>query len=89
MGATHYTSASAGPNPPTKSVKWSARMIPTMPGALKVGRAWVISVENYERWVTERQRPRKTTSPTVSSTIAEDVEAALREGGIRFTRKVG
>lgn len=84
---TAYTTAKGGPNPPGKTRAWAVRMVKTMPGAKKVGRDWVISIVDYERWVqamdSSRTR-RHNERPTTEEEMLAD--RCLAEAGFRATK---
>jgi hypothetical protein len=47
---TAYTTHKSGPHLPGKTRRWMLDHARNIPGAKKVGRDWVISVEDYEAW---------------------------------------
>jgi hypothetical protein len=82
-----YTTSKGGPNPPGKTRAWALRMVKGMPGAHKVGRDWVISVVDYERWVQamDSSRPRRRAErPTTEEEQLAD--RCLAEAGYRATK---
>jgi hypothetical protein len=56
--SSHYTTRAAGPHVPGKSRAWALRNLKTIPGAKKCGRDWVVSVDAYEAWLSERDAAR-------------------------------
>lgn len=84
---TAFTSAKGGPNPPGKSRAWAARTIKTMPGARKVGRDWVVSVVDYERWVTAQDAARASRfAPKVTTDDERYALDCLARAGFRSTK---
>jgi hypothetical protein len=85
--AVAFTTSKAGPNPPGKSRAWALRNVKTMPGARKVGRDWVISVVDYERWARAQDAARSSRrEPEAPTDIEEFADACLRGGGFRATK---
>ncbi len=78
----HY---SAKNPPPGKSRAWALRTLKTVPGARKVGRDWVVSVDDFDAWLTDRA-----STPTPKAKPSNDVEAlaeeAFRAAGLRAIR---
>ena len=56
--SSHYTTRAGGVHVPGKSRAWALRTLKTIPGARKVGRDWVVSVEAYEAWLTDQDTKR-------------------------------
>jgi hypothetical protein len=90
---SHYTTRAAGPHPPGKSRAWALRTLKTIPGARKVGRDWVVAVDAYEAWLTDRDAARVAGKSHVDSrhSPANDVDAlaeqALLASGFRAVRR--
>ncbi len=91
--STHYGSGRSATLPPGKSRAWAVRNLKSIPGARKVGRDWVVSVDDYEAWLADRDAARfrqgiGETARAANDTV--DVEAladqALAEAGLRRTR---
>jgi hypothetical protein len=85
----HYTTRKAGAHVPGKSLAWCLRTLKTIPGARKVGRDWIVSVADFDAWLSQ-QDSAKCAAPKGSRSHANDVEAlaaeALQAGGFRRTR---
>lgn len=92
---THYTTRPAGPHPPGKSRSWALTNLKNIAGAKKVGRDWVISVDAYEAWLSERDE-RKSRGDSRQSgvrlasndtdNVAALVESSLSGSGLRRVR---
>lgn len=84
---TAFTTAKAGPNVPGKSRAWALRNVKGMPGARKVGRDWVISVVDYERWVVAQDAARASRFEAKVSTDDERYALeCLAAAGYRSTK---
>ena len=97
--SSHYTTRPAGPHPPGKSRAWALRTLKTIPGARKVGRDWIVSVDAYEAWLTDedtarcagkskgdaRQRVGRLASNDTLD-VATLVESSLAGSGLRRVR---
>lgn len=98
--AEHYGTGRAATLPPGKSRAWALRMLKTIPGARKVGRDWVVSIEDFDAWASEQDTRRcavKTSGtlgpprgrPTMASsslTLTERADRSLAASGFRRTR---
>ena len=96
--ATHYGTRKGATLPPGKSRAWALREMPTMPGAKKIGRDWVIAVSDFDAWVTKEATERAVTASRpglrrgqpANDTPPEDVEAlverSLAANGLRRGR---
>jgi len=76
---THFTSSAHGAQPPGKSRRWARDHFPSITGARKVGRDWIVSVADFDRWAarhTPRHEPRAVAGPWSPA-------AALEAAGVR------
>ena len=93
---THYSTASkSGTLPPGKSRAWALRNLKLVPGARKVGRDWVVSIADFEAWLSEQDSIRFAKSgerAVVREAIATEDEldrlatAGLTRAGLRRVR---
>ncbi len=88
---SHYGTGRAATLPPGKSRSWALRTLKKIPGARKVGRDWVVSVEDFDAWTTERDTARVAPPPRANpANDMANVEAlaaqALVESGFRRVR---
>ncbi len=83
-----YTTARRGPHVPGKSRDWMRRNVRAMPGSRKVGRDWIISSDDYQKWAAAHDvGTRRVAKVTPSSSVEALAEAALATAGYRPTRK--
>lgn len=81
-----YTTAKRGPHCPGKSRTWMLRNVRSMPGAKKVGRDWLISAEDYQRWAAAKDAGRRAVeSASPANSVDAVTDAFLREAGLRRT----
>lgn len=71
-----YTSSKVGPNIPGKSRDWMLRHIGEIPGAHKVGRDWIVTRVDYERWLTAKDTARFRTTPVRKAPAPARAESA-------------
>lgn len=95
---THYGSGRKASPPPGKSRAWAVRNLKTIPGARKIGRDWIVSVEDFDAWAADRdsarcgkigrdaRQVRGSSFENDNSEIAALVESSLREAGLRRVR---
>ncbi len=81
-----YTTSKLGPAVPGKTRRWMLRHVPSMPGASKLGRDWVIRREDFDDWVASRpqSRMRLANSTGMRPGLAADealADEALRAAG--------
>ncbi len=81
-----YTTAKAGPHIPGKSRAWMLRKVKTMPGARCVGRDWIISVEDFQRWATAMDAMRTRAVKRPPTDVEALADAFLEEAGYRPTK---
>lgn len=79
----HY---SAKNPPPGKSRAWALRMLKTIPGARKVGRDWVVSVADFDAWLSDRTSAPKVVKAKPSNDVEALAEEAFAAAGLRRIR---
>jgi len=95
--AGHYGTGRAATLPPGKSRAWALRTLKTISGARKVGRDWIVSVDDFDAWASEQDTKRcaaKSSAPprrpagVASSplTLTERADRSLAASGFRRTR---
>ena len=95
--AGHYGTGRAATLPPGKSRAWALRTLKTIPGARKVGRDWVVGVDDFDAWASEQDTKRcaeKSAAPprrrpvvaSSSLTMTERADRSLAASGFRRTR---
>jgi len=84
--ADYYTTSAVGPHLPGKSRLWMKRNIRKIPGAQKIERDWIISHEDYEQWLRDRDAAQVRRSVKRLAPAKDDAalaEEALRAAGYR------
>lgn len=84
--STHYGTGRAAVLPPGKSRAWALRNLKLVPGAKKVGRDWIVSVADFEAWLTERDTRRNVTPLRPANDAPDLLEESLRASGLRRIR---
>lgn len=95
---THYGSGKTATPPPGKSRSWAVRNLKSIPGAHKIGRDWIVSVEDFDAWSIEQdtarcgkidrdaRQVRGAAFENDDSDIAALVESSLRGSSLRRVR---
>jgi hypothetical protein len=90
-----YTTSKIGPPIPGKTRRWMRRHVPTIPGATKIGRDWVIPREALDDWVAARakhQAHARGPKKVAAAPLLDDealAEEALRNAGYRTNARRG
>lgn len=84
---TVYTTAKDGPHVPGKSRAWMLRHVKTMPGARRVGRDWIISADDFQRWATAMDAARARAPKRVPADVEALADEYLAEAGYRPSKR--
>ncbi len=92
----HYGTSKSAVLPPGKSRAWAVRNVRRIPGAMKVGRDWIVPVAAFDAWLTEEDLRRCGAAPapkgafvpdsTSHPSLAERADRTLLAAGLRRTR---
>ena len=87
----YYTSGKRGPHPPGKTGRWLREHAHEIPGARRVGRDWVVTIEEFDAWTGSRQQKasaRRAQPVAPTSSTAWSPKQALVDAGVREMRGV-
>lgn len=88
---THYGTGKTATLPPGKSRAWALRTLKTIRGARRVGRDWIVSIEDFNAWLTEKDAARvvpnvKKLRPRPANDEDVSIEDSLAAAGLRRIR---
>jgi hypothetical protein len=75
--STHYGTGKAATLPPGKSRAWALRNVKRIPGARKIGRDWIVSVADFDAWMTDRDSERCRNSARPANDVAPPIHPAF------------
>jgi hypothetical protein len=85
--ACSYCTGKSGTLPPGKSRRWLRDHAPAIPGARKLGRDWMVTRVDFDRWVDAQQTAKPLRPPFASPSIAPiiNIDELLERNGLRPT----
>lgn len=75
--STHYGTGKAATLPPGKSRAWALRNVKTIPGARKIGRDWIVSVADFDAWMSDQDTERCRNSARPANDVAPAFHQSL------------